>query len=40
VSDENSGWHIEDAVVDVELLDCRAPAGGVAFTENFLKVAV
>ena len=40
VPDENAGRHIEDAVIGVELLDCRATAGGVAFTENLLEVAV
>jgi hypothetical protein len=40
VSDENAGRHIVDAVIDVELLDCRTTAGGVAFTENLLEVAV
>jgi hypothetical protein len=40
VSDENAGRHIEDTIIGVELLDCRTTAGGVAFTENLLKVAV
>jgi len=40
VPDENAGRHIEDAVIGVELLDCRTTAGGVAFTENLLEVAV
>jgi hypothetical protein len=40
MSDENAGRRIEDAVVGVELLDCRTTAGGVAFTENLLEVAV
>jgi hypothetical protein len=40
VPDENAGRHFEDAVIGVELLDCRTTAGGVAFTENLLEVAV
>jgi hypothetical protein len=40
VSDKNAGRHIEDAVIGVELLDCRTTAGGVAFTKNLLEVAV
>src|SRR6202023_1372357 len=40
VPDENAGRHIEDAVIGVELLDCRTTADGVAFTENLLEVAV
>jgi hypothetical protein len=36
VPDENAIRHIEDAVIGVELLDCRTTAGVVAFTENFL----
>ena len=38
--DENAGRHIEDTIIGVELLDCRTTAGGVAFTENLLEVAV
>jgi hypothetical protein len=40
VPDENTGRHIEDAVIGIELLDCRTTAGGVTFTENLLEVAV
>jgi hypothetical protein len=40
VPDEYAGRHIKDAVIGVELLDCRTTAGGVAFTENLLEVAV
>jgi hypothetical protein len=40
VSDENAGRHIEDAVSGVEFLDCRTTAGGIAFAEDFLEVAV
>ena len=40
VPDENAGRRIEDAVIGVELLDRRTTAGGVAFAENLLEVAV
>jgi hypothetical protein len=40
VPDEEAGRHIEDAVIGVELLDCRTTAGGVAFTENVLEVPI
>ena len=38
--DENAGRRIKDAVVGVELVDRRTTAGGVAFSENLLEVAV
>ena len=38
--DENAGRRVEDAVVGVELVDSRTTAGGVAFSENLLEVAV
>ena len=38
--DENADRHIEDAVLGVELLDDGATAGGVAFAEDLLEVAV
>jgi len=40
VPNENAERRIEDAVISVEFLDCRTTAGGVAFTENLLEVAV
>jgi hypothetical protein len=40
VPDENTGRHIEDAVVAVELLDRRTTTSGVALAENLLEVAV
>jgi hypothetical protein len=39
-SDEDADWDIEDAVLRVELLDDGATAGGVAFAEDLLEVAV
>jgi hypothetical protein len=38
--DENAGRRIGEAVIGVEFLDCRMTAGGVAFAENLLEVAV
>jgi hypothetical protein len=40
VPGENAGRHIEGTIIGVKLFDCRTTAGGVAFTENLLKVAV
>jgi hypothetical protein len=40
VPDENAGRRVEDAVIGVELADRRTTAGGVAFSENLLEVAV
>jgi hypothetical protein len=40
VPDENAGRRVEDAVIGVELVDSRTTAGGVAFSENLLEVAV
>jgi hypothetical protein len=40
VPDEDAARHIEDAVIGVELLDCRTTAGGVPFAENLLEIAV
>jgi hypothetical protein len=40
VPDENAGRRVEDAVIGVELGDSRTTAGGVAFSENLLEVAV
>jgi hypothetical protein len=37
---ENAGRRVEDAVIGVEFPDRRTTAGGVAFTENLLEVAV
>jgi hypothetical protein len=34
VPDEDARRHIEDAVIGVQLLDCRATAAGVALTET------
>jgi hypothetical protein len=39
VPDENTGRHIEDTVIGVELLDCCTTAAGVAFTKNLLERA-
>ena len=40
VPDEDAGRHIEYAIIDVELLDCRTTAGGVPFADNLLEIAV
>jgi hypothetical protein len=40
VPDENAGRHIKDAVVGVELLDCRTAADVVPFAKNLLQVSV
>ena len=37
---EDAGRRVEDAVIGVELADRRTTAGGVAFSENLLEVAV
>ena len=40
VPDEDAARHIEDAIIGVELLDCRTTAGGFTFAENLLEIAV
>src|SRR5882757_3563145 len=40
VPDKYTRRHVEDAVLGIELLDCRATTRCVAFTKNLLEVAV
>src|SRR3984893_1766293 len=40
VPDKYTRRHVEDAVLGIELLDCRATTRCVAFTKNLLEVAI
>jgi len=40
MADEDAGLYVQDTVIGVEFLDCRATASGISLAENLLEVSV